>query len=230
MTTITIGRRFRGPENSGNGGYTCGLIAALLDGDAEVTLRRPPPLERPLTVERHGAAGASVFAGEILIAQAETVALEMEVPEPPSVAEAEAASVRYAGFERHAFPDCFVCGPDRTDGLRIFVGPIESRGLWAALWRPGASLPGGPVASEFAWAALDCPGAWAVERAGHNRPVVLGRMAAGIRAEIDPAAVSVAAGWPLGGTGRKLFAGTALFDEQGTPVGWARQTWIVLGQ
>jgi len=52
--TITIARRFRGPEASGNGGYTCGLVAGFLEGEAEVTLRRPPPLERPLAVTREG--------------------------------------------------------------------------------------------------------------------------------------------------------------------------------
>jgi hypothetical protein len=47
---IVIDRRFRGPPESGNGGYTCGLVAGRVDGPAEVTLRLPPPLEEPLTV------------------------------------------------------------------------------------------------------------------------------------------------------------------------------------
>jgi hypothetical protein len=45
MQTITIARRFRGPPNSGNGGYVCGMLARYITGAAEVTLRAPPPLE-----------------------------------------------------------------------------------------------------------------------------------------------------------------------------------------
>ena len=48
--TLTIDRRYRGPLHSGNGGYTAGRLAAFVDGPAEVTLRLPPPLDRPLTV------------------------------------------------------------------------------------------------------------------------------------------------------------------------------------
>ena len=49
---ITIAKRFCGPPRSGNGGYVCGSLAAFVEGTAEVTLRRPPPLDRPLFVER----------------------------------------------------------------------------------------------------------------------------------------------------------------------------------
>jgi hypothetical protein len=38
---LTIGARFNGPDGSANGGYTCGRIAALMGGNAEVTLRSP---------------------------------------------------------------------------------------------------------------------------------------------------------------------------------------------
>ena len=49
--TVTIARRFRGPLTSANGGYTCGLLAGFVPAPAaEVSLRLPPPLERPLTV------------------------------------------------------------------------------------------------------------------------------------------------------------------------------------
>ena len=44
MQTLTIPRRFRGPPNSGNGGYVCGMLVRQIAGAAEVTLRAPPPL------------------------------------------------------------------------------------------------------------------------------------------------------------------------------------------
>ena len=41
METMTIPRRFRGPPNSGNGGYVCGMLARHITGAAEVTPRAP---------------------------------------------------------------------------------------------------------------------------------------------------------------------------------------------
>ncbi len=49
MTSIIIDRRYCGPPNSGNGDV-CGRLARHIPGGAEVTLRIPPPLEKPLDV------------------------------------------------------------------------------------------------------------------------------------------------------------------------------------
>ena len=54
MATLSIDRRFCGPPGSGNGGYTAGRLAALIGDPAEITLRRPPPLETEMRVERAG--------------------------------------------------------------------------------------------------------------------------------------------------------------------------------
>ena len=52
---MIVPARFNGPPDSGNGGYTCGLVAAELGAaSAEVTLRAPPPLETEMAVERDG--------------------------------------------------------------------------------------------------------------------------------------------------------------------------------
>ena len=228
--SITIARRFRGPEASGNGGYTCGLVAGFVDGDAEVTLRRPPPLERPLAVTRDGDR-VLVHDGPDLVAEAVPGRLEIEVPPPPTLAEAASAARTFAGLERHFFPECFVCGPGRAagDGLRLFPGWVPGRDLVAAPVHADASLPesGGFLAREIAWSLLDCPGAWAMEREMEETGVVLGRMAARMVAPIPMGATGVAVGWPLGREGRKLYSGTALFGAEGVLYGFARQTWII---
>jgi hypothetical protein len=54
MATLSIDRRFCGPAGSGNGGYTAGRLAALIGDPAEITLRRPPPLETEMKIERAG--------------------------------------------------------------------------------------------------------------------------------------------------------------------------------
>src|SRR5204863_978672 len=94
---IVIPRRFNGPPDSANGGYTCGRIAAFFDGTPEITLRRPPPLERELDVVQKDGRLELRDAGEV-IAEAEPTELELDVPPPPTLADADEASTRYAGF------------------------------------------------------------------------------------------------------------------------------------
>ena len=219
MESLTIGARFNGPDGSANGGYTCGRIAALLGGGAEVTLRSPPPLERALAVDRDGDR-LRVVDGETVVAEAVPGSVELDVPEAPPWEEAQAASARYPGFADHAFPRCFVCGPNREpgDGLRVFAGPLGD-GRFAATWRPAEVRP------ELVWAALDCPGAIAVGFPDRGE-TLLGRFAVTIDGLPQPGERCVVLAWPLGEAGRKLYAGTALFGEDGRPLARARATWI----
>ena len=50
MQWIMIEKRFCGPPNSANGGHVCGLLAAHIDGSAEISLRAPPPLGQRLGI------------------------------------------------------------------------------------------------------------------------------------------------------------------------------------
>ena len=214
---LTVDSRFRGPDTSGNGGYTCGLVASLVDGDAEVTLRLPPPLDRPLRVERDGERVA-VLDGDAVVAEAEPATFELELPAPVSFEDAQAAALPH-GDPESPFPHCFVCGRDREDGLRLFPGPVPGRDLVAAPWIPEESRP------ELVWAALDCPGAYGSGALGRGT-VVLGRLAAHVERLPQPGERCVVVGWGLGEDGRKVYAGTALFSSD-EPLAWARATWIV---
>jgi hypothetical protein len=73
-STLTIGRRFNGPKDSGNGGYVAGRLAALIGGTAEITLRAPPPLDRPLDLVKKGEA-IELKDGETLLAVARPATL-----------------------------------------------------------------------------------------------------------------------------------------------------------
>lgn len=218
--TLTIPARYNGPRTSANGGYTCGVVAALLGEPAEVTLRLPPPLDRPLRVERAGGR-VEVYDGDALVAEAARAEVDVDPPASVTPAEAEHAAAGYDGFREHAFPTCFVCGPERAegDGLRIFPGRVEGRELVAAPWTLRESRP------ELVWAALDCPGAFACGYDGRGE-LVLGRLAA--RIERLPAAGEpcIVVGWPLGEDGRKRYAGTAVFTDGGELLARARATWI----
>jgi hypothetical protein len=210
---VVIDHRFRGPDDSGNGGYSCGLVAALVGNPAEVTLRLPPPLDRPLRFD-----GARLWDGGELVAEARAAELELEPPEPVSFEEATRAAHPDLGSP---FPECFVCGHARGDGLRIFAGPVPGRELVAAPWVPDAWLTG----PEFVWAALDCPGAFATGALGRGT-IVLGRLAVDVRRTPRAGERCVVVGWSLGSDGRKHYAGTALFGEQDELLGIARATWI----
>jgi hypothetical protein len=221
---VRIPARFNGPPASANGGYMCGLVAALFGGEAEVTLRTPPPLERELEVVRANGR-VEVRDEERLVAEGERADVDVDVPAPVSVAEAEAASTRYAGFAHHAYPTCFTCGPEREDGLAIYAGPVAGRdGVVASTWTP-AEEP----APEVVWAALDCPSGWAVDDF-QREGVLLGRMAARVDGLPVPGEPHVVVGWRVGEEGRKRYAGSALMTANGEVLARSRSTWIVPGR
>ncbi|MGI8886193.1 MAG: hypothetical protein ACR2G9_04685 [Gaiellaceae bacterium] len=219
---VTISRRFRGPSASANGGYAAGRLAAFVDvKDVEVTLRLPPPLDRSLVV-RHDGDLALLLDRDEIVAEARPATLDIQPPPPVSIAEAERARERHVREWSGEFNECFVCG-ERADGdvLGIRVGPVAGREpLHAAPWIATESAP------EIVWAAIDCPGAFAVGAEGRGG-AVLGRMTARILRVPAVGDSCAVASWPLGEDGRKLFAGTALFAEDGELLALARQTWII---
>lgn len=227
--TLTIGRRFRGPPESGNGGYVCGRLAQHVEGEAvAVRLRVPPPLERPLEVRR-SELGAGLYDGDVLVAEARPTSVQLETVAPPGYREAEAASQKFRGFHSHWFPSCFVCGPDRgpNEGLRIFAGPIEGRELVAAPWIPDPSLASdsAPVSPEFLWAALDCPGAFAFPEPREGA-VLLGELRVALYGDVRAGERCVLAAWQIAHEGRKHHTATALFDETGSCRGVGLGTWF----
>lgn len=218
---IVIDRRFRGPRDSGNGGYTSGLVASLLGADTvEVTLRVPPPLETPLRVERVDG-GVRVLDGERLVVEARPAELELDLPEPVPYAEAERLAAAQPDDPDHPFPGCFTCGPGRAegDGLRLRVAPLGD-GRLVAPWRP-------PDAdARLVWAALDCPGAFAVNPGFARGITLLGRLTARILEVPAAADECVVVAWPLGdGDERRSYAGTALFRGS-EPLAFARAIWF----
>ena len=227
MKKVTIDRRFNGPPDSGNGGYVCGAFVVAADAELRVRLRVPPPLGVPLSIRRGEAAEWLLDSEKETVAVGTPAKLELEVPRPPPYTKAVWASQHYAGFREHAFPTCFVCGPHRRrgDGLRIFPGMLET-GVVAAPWLPADSLAGddGKVAVEFLWAALDCPGYFAVS--GGRRTMVLGEMQAHVDRSVHLGEPCTVIGWRIGTEGRRHFAGTAVFDEDGELCARARATWV----
>ena len=242
---LLIAPRFCGPPGSGNGGYVSGRVAGCLAAPAgrpvTVTLRKPPPLDTLMAVERGREGTLRVTHDGMLIAEAALAedGPPLAVPEPVSAQQAHTAEGRAAYYADPLFPGCFVCGTEREpgDGLRIFPGPVYGRPLWAAPWTPDESVTdgNGTVRREMAWAALDCPsGIAAAEAAGlsADTAILLGRMTATVAA--PPAALPAAGdkcrvvAWPAGQDGRKLTAGSALLAPDGTVLAAARTVWLTI--
>ena len=106
-----IDRRFSGPPNSANGGYTCGLVGTQVGAPSvRVSLRKPPLLEVPLLRRREDDGSVSLLHGDDVIATAVPAAVQAHAPPAPTVEEAEIATRRYVGFAHHRFPTCLSAG------------------------------------------------------------------------------------------------------------------------
>jgi hypothetical protein len=242
MKFVAIEKRFCGPPKSANGGYVCGLLAAYIEGNAEITLLAPPPLGEPLSI-------VAVEHGIELRKQEKTLArgrgASIDLPEIPTASFREAHdAIRRSPYDasQHPLPTCFVCGPQRMagDGLRIIPSPLPScpdhkPGTVAAPWIPHTNLASedGAVASEFIWAALDCPTGFAAAGARHlgmtgDEAILLGRMSARIERRPHPGDRCIIVAWPTGRDGRKLFANSALLSSQEKVLAVAQATWLVV--
>ena len=228
LAELTVLPRFCGPPGAANGGYVAGLLGSFATETVEVRLRLPTPLGVALAV--HSGAGGTLELrhGEQLVATASAAAVVFAAPGAVPESLAVAAAANFRGFRGHAYPRCFVCGPERSDGLRVFAGPLVHGGLGcvAAPWQPDASLAGTrrAVRPEFLWAALDCPGYFAVE--DEARPMLLGSFTCQVEGQVEVGERCVVVGWKLGQEGRKRRAGTALYGADGRCLARAVATWV----
>ncbi|HKJ36175.1 MAG TPA: hypothetical protein VKA36_06380 [Solirubrobacterales bacterium] len=231
--TVTVAGRYLGPPGYGNGGYSCGTFAAGIEGPAEVTLRRPVPLDAEIGLRPTDEGAFDAFGEEGLIAEARPAAAltEVEPPLAPGLEEAEAAAAGspFLGPE-HPYPSCFVCGPEHPDGMHLHAGPLErDPAVSAAPLRPQPSWPsgGGALTREMVWAALDCP-SFAPSLFGSGKLYLLGRLAVERLAPVPAEEPSVVVGWELDKDGRKTTTAAALLTPAGELLARSRALWIEL--
>lgn len=173
MRELVIDPRFTGPSDRGHGGYASGLLANVIGGIVETTLRRPVPLGRPLPVVERGDGGIAALDSEQVVLEAHPATLDLRIPEPISIEEAKATTASLQNFEPppEFFAKCFVCGADRPDGLGVVARPIADRKMVASPWTPPKWVADmeGSVRPEFLWAVLDCPAYFVARRGGSHR-------------------------------------------------------------
>jgi hypothetical protein len=235
MSSLTIARQFRGPPNSGNGGYVCGLLGREIEGPATVVLRAIIPLDTPLNLAQEAGGVRLTGSDGTLIAEAKPADMNAlpAVPSPPTREQAQAGSAHYERVhtERTFHPPCFTCTPLRPegDGLRVFAGPYGGEpGHIAAAWTPHPAFADGDgsVPPEIVWAALDCPGSFAwLDKLGRTGGL-LGTMTAEILRRPKIGEPYIVTAWPLEQSGRKYVSGVALFTKNGELLARGQQIWI----
>ena len=217
---MRIPRHLNGPPDSGQRGHVAGSLSVRLPGDgADVWLRGLIPLETELDerlTDRH----IELWDGDVLVAEADAVEVVADpVPFVP-LERALTASHGFQGAVPSVYNSCFSCGWERTDGLRIYPGPV-SDGLVACVWEPR-----GRIAEEWIWSALDCVSGWAWPMV--ETPLITGRLTGGILVDqpLDPVGPYVAVGAQLEQSGRKHISAAALFTAGGLRVAAIRGTWL----
>ena len=221
---MIIERRYNGPPDSGNGGWTAGLVASLIDSPqgTVVTLRVPPPLGTPLSA-RPLDGRVAVYTGDgILVAEGAADPLDKTAVPAVPFEEALALGSTYPGLVRHPFSTCFVCGPDRApgDGLRLFPGRLAD-GRTATAW-----VVPDRVSAPLVWAALDCPGGWSIDI--QTRPYVLGRLAVRVDALPTPGEHCVVMGQLVERDGRKARVRSTLYSSRRRVLAAGRATWLAI--
>lgn len=227
--TITVPHRFNGPRESGNGGYTSGVIAAHLEGAVAVSLRSPVPLDEPLDLVPGEGPSLQVLHGETLIAEAHPLpGVELSVPAAVSLEEARRAAQNYRAPDDGPFSNCFVCGRAREDSFEVFAGQVEARDVVATPWTPPAWTAGddGEVRPEFVWAVLDCPTYFACHLQGELTLSMLVRQRAEMLGPVIAGEEHVVMAWPIEQDGRKRLAGAAVLAADGEPLALAEALMI----
>jgi hypothetical protein len=177
--------------------------------------------------------------GEKILIEAKPGTLDFVVPDPPGYDEACGAAESSLALKPTPHPHmtghgihpiCFCCGADVPDGggLKIHPGRVTGRNMVAAPWTPAPEYGDeqGFVRTEFIWTALDCPGAFALRELTDSFPGLSGRLVGCIDRPLRCGEPCVVIAWPVRIDGRKLYAGTALFNADGQIVGRTLATWF----
>jgi hypothetical protein len=228
--TVSIDERFQGVTGQGQGGHAAGLLAERIDGQASADFFSPIPIGRSLTVHPGDGRFELVDAGTLVL-RVRPTDNEIVVPAPATIDEAADAQTR-SPVHRHAVvPDCYSCGTV-AGTMAVHAGPLSGRPEFATTWTPPAwsADADGQVLDRHVWAATDCPAGWCAGSAedGSFRLAVTGSMTAAMLGRVDAGVTYAIVAWAGPWKGRRVHAGTALFDAAGSCLAATTSTWIAL--
>ncbi len=139
MSQLQIPARFNGPPNSGNGGYSCGLVALHIAGAARVRLHSPPPLDTNLAVHVNSDGTVHFLDGETLVASGAPAALDMEVPRAPTLEQARRATRDFICYRRSPVRDLSLSAA-RVDRRRMASRYSQARQTIGPCWLAPGNL------------------------------------------------------------------------------------------
>lgn len=235
MSALRIGRRFQGPTDSGQGGWTAFRFTERIGEAVEVSLHAPVPLETDLFVGADPAGDRWTLDtgrehGRAVMTAVPTGPIVVDT-EPVSIAAARRAREQFAHLgPRHPVPFCFSCGL-RHDSMRVHAAALDED-RYATDWTvPGWAVgPDGAVDGGVLWAALDCTSAWYVCQSRGERVAFTVRYAAEILEPVEAGATYALVGWAGDAAaewdGRKRHAAAAAFTADGTCVARSVSLWV----
>lgn len=228
---LLIDRRLNGPRRFANGGFAAGAISRHVDADTvTVVLRRPIPLGRRLDVVGEGP-GCLVLRHGAVLAEARPGRLE-NAPPPPAPSFDDALLARDAhpfADVRHALSDCVVCGPRRSDGMRVTPGPLPDRpDLLAAPWVVSTrDAVGGAAPIAAVWGAIDCT-SYPAAALRARKLCLLGTMTASVERRPRIGERLVAYSWTRAQHSRRFETSAVLIDDSQSVVARSDATWIAV--
>lgn len=232
MTTFTIPAAYQGITGIAHGGYVAGLLARHQPGMGKVRLRLPPPLDTPLAV-------SPVNSVVGLVDPKGRTVMELEASSPAEVqlpgVTIEEARERppHPRFADHPYPDCFMCGSARDDGLGLRISAPDDTGLGMGVWTPSGALLGDAdeVGSEFLWAAIDCLTVWSFADRWEEPdwwPAVTGQIAVEHLHPVKRDEPHVVAGRLVEREGRRVLVEGAITTAGGELCARGRAVWVVI--
>lgn len=228
LSGLTIPDRFAGPPFAANGGYTVGILAERLGvRGLHARLRAPVPLSTPVEVVVDATEASISHHGRTLMIGTPVSLLDRTAPRVDFVTAAVAAG--NTDRASHPFPDCFVCGPNRTaaDGMHLFPGEVAP-GLVAVSWRPSLwqADPTGMVPLRLVTAALDCPSIFPFAEPGGR--ALLASMTLEVFRLPHVSEHLVVTGWARGRDGRKMHGAAAVSTADGEVVARSNTLWVAV--
>ncbi|MEM9036007.1 MAG: hypothetical protein AAGD18_15530 [Actinomycetota bacterium] len=233
MATVHLERRFQGPTERGQGGWTAHRFQRLIGEPVTLSLRAPVPLETDLVLVEQidGWELVDPSGSEPVTVMTASPGLG-DLPDAAPVTLDEAIEGR-ARFEydgdHHPVPRCFSCGLQH-DSMRVHGGPIGGD-RYATDWTiPGWAADGGEVDSGALWAAIDCAAAWYVCGSRGYKLSYTVQLAVEQLQPLEPGATYALVGWSGDGSaewdGRKRHGASAAFAADGTLVARSRSFWV----
>ena len=228
--TLFIDKRYNGPPDSANGGYVAGLMTDFVEGDYEIMLKSPPPLETDLRLIIDDEGILELSVQDRIIATGVPVNFKINYPFPVGYENAVQAT-NYSPLRTMIENTCFGCGA-RPDGMQLYSDIVKSYKQDKIVATKVAIKDeyiddSGNIKSEFLWTSLDCPGAHACMFFDPFPFVVLGRMTMHILKPIHSNQQYYVTAWQIAEKERrKYFASTALYSADDELHAYTKQTWI----